>query len=71
MIQYARQYEGKKQCCAVCVLKNDLQSIHSCNGTGHRVSEIPTGVLVKIPNAEEKYFCKYGELLYNCKKDCE
>ena len=68
VIQYARVAEGKKQSCAVCVLKNDLAAMHSCDGTDHQVNEIPAGVLVRMTNGEKR-FRKYGELLYNCKKD--
>ena len=60
--------EGKKQSCAVCVLKNDLAAMYNCGGTGHQVIEIPAGVLVRMTNGEQR-FRKYGKLLYNCKKN--
>ena len=68
VIESAKVTEGKKQTCAVCFLKTDLVAMHSCASTGHRLTEIPTGVLVEHANGE-KWFCKYGDLIYNCKKD--
>ena len=67
VIPQAKGAEGKKQSCAVCVLKNDLAAMHSCDGTDHQVNEIPTGILVKFANGV-KWFYKYGDLLYNCKR---
>ena len=69
VIKSAKVTEGKKQSCAMCVLKSDLGAMHLCDGTDHQVSEIPAGVFVKR-NEESggKIFCKYGDILYNCKK---
>ena len=68
VIQSAKVTEGgKKQRCAVCVLKNDLAAMNICDGTEHQLSEITAGVVVQISSGE-KIFKKYGDLLYNCKK---
>ena len=67
VIQSAKAMDGKKQkFCAVCILKNDLAAMNICDGTDHQISEIPTGVIVRTSKTEG--FCKYGDLLYSCKK---
>ena len=66
VIKSAKVTEGKKQTCAVCVLKSDLGTMHSCDGTDHQVTEIPCGVTVQKDGG--KIFCKYGDILYNCRK---
>ena len=63
----AKVAEGKKQRCAVCVLKNDLAAMNICDGTEHQLSEITAGVVVQKSNGD-KIFKKYGDLVYNCKK---